>query len=386
MTRTLVVIGFVAFATSLSFRAIDPAIALIGADFSVAASDAALLSTAFAFPFALGQPLLGPIADLLGKTRVMTLCVALLLIASIAGAFAPNYGILLATRIAAGLGAGGVFPIALATAGDLVPLARRQVIIGRLLACALSGAVLGASAGGIVGDLYGWRGVLILLAVCSAFALAGAIFGFPRSKNGGLARLDLRAALSGYRSILQNPLAIVCFGAVFIEGACVFGLLPFVAPLLHATGEERATIAGLVIAGFPVGGVILSLALPLLLMAFGQRGLMRLGGILVGSALICFALSPWWQLDLGAFLNIGLGFYMIHTGIQVFTTELAPTARASAVALHACFFFLGQGSGPVLYGLGIGRIGPTATLFMTATAMALLGAYCAHRLRRPETV
>ncbi|HVX98562.1 MAG TPA: MFS transporter [Pseudorhodoplanes sp.] len=382
MNRSLIVVGFVAFATSLSFRAIDPSVALIALDFSMAPERAALLSTAFALPYALGQPVLGPIADAIGKTRVIRACVVVLLAASLAGAVAPDFQTLLVTRIAAGVAAGGIFPTSIAVTGDLVPVEQRQVALGRLLACALSGSVLGATVGGLVGDVFGWRGILLVLSGCSALALAGAVAGFPRAAPS--ARFDISSALDGYRRIFANPLARFCYGGVLVEGACVFGLLPFVAVILHGSGEERATIAGLVVAGFPVGGVILSVVMPALLAAFGQRGLMRLGGALVACALLLFAWAWWWPFELAAFVVLGFGFYMIHTGIQVFATELAPGARASAVALHAMFFFLGQGSGPVLYGFAIGKAGVTATIAIAAVLMVGLGLFLGRMLRHPK--
>jgi predicted MFS family arabinose efflux permease len=123
-----------------------------------------------------------------------------------------------------------------------------------------------------------------------------------------------------------------------------------------------------------------------LLTAFGQRGLMRLGGSLVGVSLIVFALVEWWPLDLAAFVIIGLGFYMVHTGIQLFATELAPDSRASAVALHAMFFFLGQGSGPIFYGFGFAHAGTFASITIGAVIMAVLGNFLALKLRRPAAV
>jgi hypothetical protein len=105
--------------------------------------------------------------------------------------------------------------------------------------------------------------------------------------------------------------------------------------------------------------------------------------MLAGAALIVFAFAGWWPLDLAAFVVLGLGFYMVHTGIQLFATELAPASRASAVALHAMFFFLGQGSGPIFYGLGIGAIGAIASIMVAATVMTALGQFLAQKLRRP---
>ncbi len=48
-----------------------------------------------------------------------------------------------------------------------------------------------------------------------------------------------------------------CYVAVFVEGCCVLGLFPFIAAFLFELGETSLSIAGLVIAGFAVGGLFL---------------------------------------------------------------------------------------------------------------------------------
>ncbi len=54
---------------------------------------------------------------------------------------------------------------------------------------------------------------------------------------------------------------------------------------------------------------------------------------------------------------MGFGFYLLHGCIQVHVTELSPTARGSATSLHSCFFYLGQATGPVVYGFGFAHGG-----------------------------
>ena len=68
--------------------------------------------------------------------------------------------------------------------------------------------------------------------------------------------MSFAALKAGYRTILANPNARVCFTAVFIEGALVLGLFPFVAAFLFELGETRASIPGVVIAAFAVGGLL----------------------------------------------------------------------------------------------------------------------------------
>ena len=82
---------------------------------------------------------------------------------------------------------------------------------------------------------------------------------------------NLRNIPAGYAGIFDNPRAKVCYGAVFIEGVAIFGLFPFVALLLLAAGEARASIAGLVLGGFSLGGVIYSAIVSFLVNRFGDR-------------------------------------------------------------------------------------------------------------------
>src|SRR5262245_59489367 len=148
---------------------------MIAADLAVDVKTAALLSTAFAFPYALVQPVLGVTGDFFGKTRLMNACVLVVALAALACAIAWNFPFLVAMRIIAGLVAGGVFPIAMALVGDLVPINQRQVAIARLLGVALTANVLGASIAGVIGDFFGWRATFLVL---GTFALSAAILGY----------------------------------------------------------------------------------------------------------------------------------------------------------------------------------------------------------------
>ena len=71
----LKIVGLVVFAQTLFTRAVDPIIPKIAYDLAISVQTAALLSTAFTFPYALVQPILGVTGDFLGKTRVMNVCV-----------------------------------------------------------------------------------------------------------------------------------------------------------------------------------------------------------------------------------------------------------------------------------------------------------------------
>jgi predicted MFS family arabinose efflux permease len=381
--RVLVVAAFANFTSSLFMRAIDPLVPQVAVDMSTDPATVALLTTGFALPYALLQPVLGPLADMIGKTRLMTICVALLAVNAFAGALAPNFAFLFATRLATGIAAGGIFPTALALAADLVPVQHRQVAVSRLLAAGMFGNLLGTPGAGLVGDLLGWRAFLAFVGILCAAALVTAMLGFRRVET-RRSRFDLAAAAKGYSTIFNNPLAKFCFGAVFLEGVFLMGLFPYVAVLQQqqSGGETRAAIAGLVIAGFALGGVGYSLTVSRLLPRIGEHGLMRTGAALMAAGLLAVSARLSWPYEVLIFMALGCGFYMMHGVIQIYATDLAPAARGSAAAIHSGFFCLGMAIGPIYYRYGLAHAGLTATVAVAAAVLLATGIVCSLKLRR----
>jgi predicted MFS family arabinose efflux permease len=380
--RILTTVWLAVFATSLFFRAVDPIIPQIANDLNETVAAVALLATAFALPYALMQPVLGALADMLGKTRMMFACLVVVTIATFGGALAPDLNTLMLSRIVSGVVAGGTFPISLALVAQVVPVAQRQVAVSRLLAGAMLGNLLGSAASGIVADVIGWRGVFWVNGACATVALMAAFIGFGGPGRKPPQTINLRSIPASYRAIFANPMAKFCFGGVFLEGVFLFGFLPYVAPLLHAAGENRATISGFVIGGFGIGGILYSFVIAFLLPRLGPQRLMLTGGSLMGLGLMVMTLNLSWQAQVGVFVVFGMAFYFLHGVIQIIVTELAPEARSTAAAVHSTFFFLGQSIGPIYYRFAFDALGPKIPLVISGCVLVATGAICAMWLRQ----
>ncbi|MHC2604552.1 putative MFS family arabinose efflux permease [Bradyrhizobium liaoningense] len=323
----LYVISGASFAAALSARALDPVLPHVAEDFGVSIATAAGFAAVFAFTFSIIQPIIGAAADLFGKTRLMIGCLALLGLANILGALSSSFSVLFATRILAGIGSGGVFPVALSLTSDLVGPDKRQVAISRTLAGAMTGNLLGASASGLIGDFLGWRGVLAVLGALVIVASIAVAAGFHGAKVKHPPKMSLSALKAGYRTIFTNPNAYVCYSAVFIEGCCVLGLFPYIASFLFELGQTSLSIAGIVIAGFAVGGLFYTLTVSRLLPWLGVKGMMIAGMTLVASQLVAVALGPRWEVQALNLIVMGWGFYIAHGCLQVFASELSVEAR-----------------------------------------------------------
>lgn len=379
--KPLNLIALCTFAASTTIRCLDPVLPQIAGDFKMDNHAVAILATAYALPYAFIQPILGLCADVIGKARIIVYSLLALAVFSIVAALVNDFHLLFAARVICGATSGGIFPVALALAGDLVPVQERQVAMGRILGLSMAGNLLGSTAGGIIGDIVSWHGVLIFTGALVAIAFAVAWYGMRELMNVPRSPFNLAQVIAGYKDIFSNPNARVCYPAVLIEGICLFGVFPYVASFLMEAGEPRSSIAGLVIAGFAVGGVIYGFAVPLMLRVMSINGLMVIGALIMGAQFIAIAYQPHWAYQVGVFMVLGIAFYMLHGSLQVFASELAPHARASSVAWHATFFFIGQAAGPVLYGYGLGHAGRMPTLIVVAIVLAVLGAVCALLLR-----
>ena len=379
--RLLPILAAGCFVSSLSMRLVDPVVPDIARDLHVSAASVALLASAFTFPYAIAQPILGALGDALGKARIIKIALALLVACLAAAAFAPSLDALFIVRIVGGAAAGGIIPLAFAMVGDRFAFAERQVALSKVLTAIIAGQMTGSIGSGLIGSYFGWRASMAAGTVLALIALALTVWQLQPRTNAERPPFKLSTMFDGYGHVFRNPRSVVCFTAVFIEGIVVFGLFPYIAVMLEKRGAGGLKEAGFVLSGFAIGGLIYTALVRVMLSKLGLYNVIRAGAGLSGMGFI--ALSPeWsWPTEMAIFVAIGAGFYMIHNSLQTQATELAPDARASAVAAHAFFFFLGQAAGPLVYGIGLERAGAGATLVAAGLAMALTGVGTAAGLK-----
>jgi MFS family permease len=365
-----------AFASGFALRLADPIVLPVAAHFAVSPTSAAMLNTAYALPYALAQPFLGPIGDRFGKPRCIQVCVAGLAAMLLLGALAQSFAVLLATRVAAGVFAGGLIPLVLAGIGDSFDMRERQVMIGRMLFAIISGQLLGSVVSGFANDAFGWHSALAIGAAIGALATAIAWGAMPRGTVASASR-DEGTFADLYARVLVNPKAPWLIGGVAVEGAFFYGLFPQMGELLLATtapGDGAiARTTGIVLGAFGVGGLVYAAGVRVFLRAFGVRRMCLIGAVGAAAAYAALAFVPsWWAAALAMFVA-GVSFYMLHNSMQTEATELAPSARGSAVALFACGFFVGQGLGPPVFAALLHALGPRGALFAVAIVIVVLG-------------
>ena len=368
-----VVFALTSFAASSASRAVDPMTALIAAHFAVPVATAALLSSAYALPFALFQPLLGPIGDIWGKTRLLRASLWLLTFSLFAGAYAPSLGVLLALRFIGGIGGGGTIPSGMALIGDRFQGAARQLALGRFVGAGLAGQIFSGAIAGVIAETLGWRAVLVLAGCVTLTAAIAASITLREPPERIERRFSLAQAIAGYQLVFANPKAYICFGTVLAEGIALWGVTPYVADLMMKAGTGGAREAGFAIGAIGIGGLAYTLALPILLRRMGRTVMMALGGLFGAAGLLGLAAAFDARTVAALFALSGFGYMMLHNSIQNESVELAPAARSSAYSMHAFFFFTGQSLGPIVLGLLLSYAGPAVSLAIAGAMFAATG-------------
>lgn len=384
----LPLLGAVGFAVTADARVIDPLLPALAADFGTDIAAAALAVSAYTLPYGLFQLVYGPLGDRLGKTRVMAAALLFFAVGTAACGLAPGLGPLVALRFLTGVAAAAVIPLSLAAIGDGYPYAERQAALGRYLTALALGQILGTSLGGSVADFVSWRVVFGLYGIV-AVGLAAVFWRATRGFAAPLPRSAPGAGLAGYvapyRGLLADQAVRLVVGTVFLEGFFFFGgFVYFGASLRERFGLAYAAI-GAILAGFGIGGLVYGRAVRRLLPRLGERGLVRLGGGLVGAGFLGAALLPAWQPAVPLVPVLGFGFYALHGTLQTRATELAPTARGTAVSLFAFCLFVGQALGAAALGRVVDALGYAPTFLLSGVAVALLAGRFAGLLRPQPT-
>jgi EmrB/QacA subfamily drug resistance transporter len=126
----------------------------------------------------------GRAADLLGRRRILTAGVALIGVSSLIGGFAGSSGVLVAARLAQGLGAAMTLPAALSILTTSFKEGRdRNTALGVWGGVAGIASAAGVLLGGLLTEGPGWRWVMFVNPIAVVLVLAG-VFGLIAAERG----------------------------------------------------------------------------------------------------------------------------------------------------------------------------------------------------------
>jgi DHA1 family bicyclomycin/chloramphenicol resistance-like MFS transporter len=204
-TRMIVVLGALVALGPLTIDMYLPALPKIAADLSVSSSVAQLTLTGTLAGLALGQLIVGPLSDSLGRRRPLMAGIVLHMLASVLCLFAPNIVVLGVGRALQGMGAAAAMVVAIAVVGDLFAESVAATVLSRLMLVLGVAPVVAPSLGAAVLLKASWHWVFAVLVVLAGGLLLVAALALPETLPALHRRpLKVRSIAATYVEVLRD--------------------------------------------------------------------------------------------------------------------------------------------------------------------------------------
>ena len=381
----LLTLGLGVFLGALDLSVLAPALPALGRQFNVAIGDLSWVFTLYLLVNIAGIAIMSTLADRYGRRPIYIACVAIFTVGSALAVTSHSYGVFLLARAIQAFGAGGIFPVATAAIGDVVPAPRRGAALGLVAATWGLAAVLGPLYGGLVTHFVSWRWVFAPNFPIAAAVLVLAVRYVPVNAPHTRGPLDVFGLLLLVAGLLLLMFGITGVHAITIiagvavlagfwvwERACRFPVVP---PSLFANRQLGKTFSLEIVIGVlegslffipavlvgaqhlsyaAAGGIAAVGALMFVVVIPGSgRALDRIGSrdVLVGGTLlteiglVLFALgfnSLWLSVLAMIVAGIGFGALLGAPTRYIVTNETTERTRATAIGLLSQFLIIGQ--------------------------------------------
>ncbi len=377
-TRMIVILGALVALGPLTIDMYLPALPRIAQELGVSSSVAQLTLTGTLAGLALGQLIVGPLSDSLGRRRPLIAGIVVHMLASLMCLLAPNMAVLGIARGLQGMGAAAAMVVAVAVVGDLFTDSVAATVMSRLMLVLGVAPVLAPSLGAAVLLHASWHWVFAALIVLAGGLLAMAVLALPETLPPSHRRpLALRSILATYAELFRDLrfVILVLVGALGMSGLFAYiSAAPFVLLGRHGLDQQSFALifgAGAIalIGATQFNVVLLRRFTPQRIMVTALVAAALAGGVFIALAathtggLAGFVVPVWTVLGM-------LGF-VIPNAPAVALSRHPDAAGTAAALLGAAQFGVGAVIAPVVGLLGNDEIA-LAVVMTAGVSIALL--------------
>ncbi|MBT9185626.1 MFS transporter [Pectobacterium punjabense] len=340
----------------------------IAATLTISTGIAGLMISLPALLAALFAPLVVIVSGGMDRRRILCGLLALLVIANIASALAPNIGWMLAARVLVGFCMGGIWAIAGGLAARLVPELSIGLATSIIFGGVAAASVLGVPFGAFIGDIAGWRWAFGCMAAFSGLVLILHLAVIPTLP------VTHSTTMHQFGEQLTNRKLQIGLILTLLLVAGHFMAFTFVRPLLLSlSGFDTQWISALLFA-YGIAGIVGNFLAGIIA---AQRTALTLTAIAFG-----LLLTPILFLTIGsspigggmALLVWGVAYGGVSVGLMTWMMKAASRTVEIASALYVGIFNVGIALGSWVGGQIVDSSGLNATLWLAGgcAAVALL--------------
>lgn len=369
--RALVLtLGFLSFSAVYNGLVMNPVLEQIAGEFGTSTGTAGLVVAAYGAPGIAVAVLAGPYSDRIGRKPFLVFGPLIMGAATLAAALAPSFALIVAARIASGVGAAVIFPNVNATIGDTFPYRERGSVLSTTISMNTLASIVGVPIAGIVAELLSWRlslAIVGLLAITAGLVLLVKLDRAPGRNDGTKVRVL-------YGRIFRDRSAVAAIASSFLGALFWFTWVTYLVVFFQQTFGLSEGLASTVALTLGLGVLVGSQLGGRLGDRIGHRRIVA-GSVVAAGALLLVQTNVPLPLLATAVLN-----FLLSTVIgarfatnQALLSEQVPAARGTMLALSSSVASLAVVVGATIGGLLVDGPG-FAPLGLFCFASALLSA------------
>jgi DHA1 family inner membrane transport protein len=248
------ILTLAAFAIGTAEFVIAGILPQIAVSLSITEGQAGYLISAYALAIVIGGPILTIYLARFNKKIVLIGLMVLFIIGNILSALAPNYNLLLVSRVVAGLVQGPFYGIGAVVATNLVSEKMAGRAVGQMFAGLTLANVLGVPAGTWISLQFGWHTTFFTVAAFGAIAM---VFILTSIKSTGHSEAkDIKTQLMAFK----NPMLLISLAITALSWSGFMTLYGYLAPIaMHITGYGEAAVTWILVivgAGLIIGNIL----------------------------------------------------------------------------------------------------------------------------------
>ncbi len=248
------ILTLAAFAIGTAEFVIAGILPQIAVSLSITEGQAGYLISAYALAIVIGGPILTIYLARFNKKIVLIGLMVLFIIGNILSALAPNYNLLLVSRVVAGLVQGPFYGIGAVVATNLVSEKMAGRAVGQMFAGLTLANVLGVPAGTWISLQFGWHITFFTVAAFGAIAM---VFILTSIKSTGHSEAkDIKTQLMAFK----NPMLLISLAITALSWSGFMTLYGYLAPIaMHITGYGEAAVTWILVivgAGLIIGNIL----------------------------------------------------------------------------------------------------------------------------------
>jgi MFS transporter, DHA1 family, multidrug resistance protein len=391
--RTVLVLGSLIAIGPLTIDMYLPALPSIGAGLAASQAQVQLTLTGTLAGLAIGQLLVGPVSDAIGRRKPLLAGLAVHVLASVLCVVAPNIAVLGTLRVLQGLGAAAASVVAMAVVRDLFSGMSAARIFSRLMLVMGVAPVLAPTLGSEVLRFTQWRGVFVVLAALAVGLIAIAAFALPetlpvdRRRSGGIAD-----TVRTYGSLLRDRTFV---GLILVAGLAMAALFAYVSGSSFVFQEDYHLSEQQFGYAFGAGSIGLIAATQLNVRLLRRHSPQRIlgsaliGGSAAGLLLLAFAVTGIGGLPA---ILVTLWSVLAAAGLALPNAPAlalsghGEAAGTAAAMLGAVQFGVGAMAAPLVGVLGTGGLGMTIGMAIVVAGGMLAAVAVLRIVVRPATL